>query len=69
MPIEKQTIHMPDGFRPIIPQPDTEELAANGKRIIMYYRMFISNEIDFVEVPKGELHAGWVIAIERCRKS
>lgn len=47
----------------IVPQADTDELAAKGRRVL-FRRNARSQQFTFFVAPKGMLTAGFVIAVE-----
>lgn len=50
-------------YEPVIPQPDSDFLAAQGQRVILYNGLRTSPITRLFLVPQGEIHAGWVIGI------
>jgi len=55
-----------DGYTSCRPQPDTDELAEQGRRIVLY---FGRDWAEFRVAPQGVMYAGWVVATERSKST
>ena len=58
-----------DGFVNCSPRPDCEELAKQGRRIILYFNRAGAELRVVPQDDQGSFFAGWVIAIERTKGS
>jgi len=54
---------LPDGFIPIAPCGDSDQLAADNERMIIRFRAKwqTGDDVPVIIAPVGTLYAGWVI--------